>query len=124
VIIGVRQLGGFMLSSWYSSNAPWGVRILSDFEILVGLGYILLGTFLLLYIAISGVGIIALGLILIYMGWALNKLEIWAWWGSILINAAICAGNIIFGGDYLHIILSVVILVYLLTPGIRSRFFQ
>jgi len=113
-----------MLSGWYSSNAPRGVRILADFEILVGIAYILLGIFLLFYLAISGVSVIALGLILAYMGWALDKLEIWAWWGSLLINAAIFIGNIIFGGDCLYIILSTVIIIYLLTHVIRSRFFQ
>ncbi|MFW9887463.1 MAG: hypothetical protein ACFFER_04735 [Candidatus Thorarchaeota archaeon] len=112
------------MSKWYSSTSPRGVRVLAEFEILVGIAYILLGTFLLYFLAISGVGAITLGLILIYMGWALDKLEIWAWQGSLLMNGAICFGNIIFGGDYLSFILSLAIIIYLLTPGVRSRFFQ
>ncbi|MFW9912263.1 MAG: hypothetical protein ACFFEU_07315 [Candidatus Thorarchaeota archaeon] len=112
------------MSKWYSSSSPLGVGVLADFEILVGIAYILLGTFLLYFLAISGVAIIALGLTLIYMGWALDKLEIWAWWGSLLMNGAICVSHIIFGGDYLSFIISLAIIIYLLTPRIRSRFFQ
>jgi hypothetical protein len=122
--VGVYSLGGFVLTGWYSSSGPRGVRILADLEILTGIAYIFLGGFFLFYFAISGVGVIALGLILIYMGWALDKLEIWAWWGSLLLNGAICVGNIIFAGEYLLIILSIAIIIYLLTPGVRSRFFQ
>lgn len=118
------ELGEIRLSKWYSSSSPRGVRVLADFEILIGVAYILLGTFLLYFLLLSGVSAIAFGLALIYMGWALDKLEIWAWRGSLLVNGAICVSNIIFGGDYLSFILSFAIIIYLLTPGVRSRFFQ
>jgi hypothetical protein len=113
-----------VLTGWWSSSAPRGVGILADFEIIVGIAYIFLGVVFLFSFLISGVGVVALGLILIYMGWALAKLEIWAWWGSLLLNGVICVGNIIFAGEYLLIILSMMITIYLLTPGVRSRFFQ
>ncbi len=112
-----------MLTGWWSST-PRGVGILADLEILVGIAYIFLGVVFLFSFLISGVSVIALGLILIYMGWALARLEIWAWWGSLLLNGVICVGNIIFAGEYLLIILSIAIIVYLLTPGVRNRFFQ
>lgn len=112
------------MNGWVSSSGPRGVRILADLEILVGIAYIFLGVFLLFYFVIPGVSVIALGLILIYMGWALDKLEIWAWWGSLLLNGVICVGNIISAGEYLLIILSIAIIIYLLTPGVRGRFFQ
>jgi hypothetical protein len=113
-----------VLNGWVTSSGPKGVRIIADLEILTGIAYIFLGFFLLIYFAISGVSVVAIGLILIYMGWALDKLESWAWWGSLLLNGMMCVGNIVFAGEYLLIVLSIVIIIYLLTPGVRGRFFQ
>ncbi|MFW9845417.1 MAG: hypothetical protein ACFFD6_01610 [Candidatus Thorarchaeota archaeon] len=111
------------MSRWYSSSGPQGVTIIADIEILVGIAYIIIGIFVLIASIIPGVVFLALGPILICMGWALDKLEIWAWWGSLLINATTFVGNYFFGGDYLQIIISAVIIIYLMTPGVRDKFF-
>ena len=112
------------MAGWHSPSSPRGVGILADLEILVGIVYIFLGFYLIFNFATSGLGVASSGLILIYMGWSLSKLEIWAWWGSLLLNCAIFIGNIIFSGEFLPIILSLVIIIYLITPGVRSRFLQ
>ncbi|MHA2143672.1 MAG: hypothetical protein ACXADC_14340 [Candidatus Thorarchaeota archaeon] len=111
-------------STLTSSKSPRGIEILADLEILVGIGSIVFGIFLILYIDISGVIALLGGGLLIAMGWALHKLEPWAWWGSLIVNVVLCVGHIAFAGNYLLFILSFSFIVYLLTPGVRSRFFQ
>ncbi len=107
-----------------SSSNPRAIGILADLEILAGIGSIVFGIFLILYIDVSGVIALLGGGLLITMGWALDRLEPWAWWGSLMVNVALCVGHIAFAGNYLLFILSFAFIVYLLTPGVRSRFFQ
>jgi uncharacterized membrane protein len=68
------------------------------------------------------------------MGWALDALHSWAWWGNVLTNAALLlailigalmdipsASDILFS-NIINIVLAIAIIVYLLTPDVRNQF--
>ena len=117
-----------------SSDSPRGVGMIATLEILCGMGCSVLGLIVLVSGGVAGLLLIGYGVVLIAMGWALDALHSWAWWGNILTNVALLLGtltrmlmdipsdSVTFFSNITSIVLSVVITVYLLTPGIRSQF--
>jgi hypothetical protein len=75
------------------------------------------------------------GVILMAIGWALDDLHSWAWWGSILTNLGVLNGVIVgmlidipsaittLLYNIIGIAVAITIIVYLLTPGVRNQFF-
>jgi len=113
---------------------PRGVRIIAALEILCGIGCVILGLVVLLSATVNGLLLIGYGVVLIAMGGALEALHSWAWWGNVLTNAVLLSGilievlmdspsasDILFS-NIISIALDIGIIVYLLTPGVRSQF--
>ena len=117
-----------------SSDSPRGVGMIADLEILCGIGCSVLGLIVLVSGGVAGLLLIGYGVVLIAMGWALDALHSWAWWGNILTNVALLLGtltrmlldipsdSVTLFSNIISIVLSIVITVYLLTPGVRSQF--
>ncbi len=117
-----------------SSDSPRGVGMIATLEILFGIGFSALGLLVLLFDIVNGLLLIGYGVVLIALGWALDALYSWAWWGNILTNAVTLLGilirvlmdipsasDILFS-NIISIALEITIIVYLLTPGVRSQF--
>ncbi len=117
-----------------SSDSPKGVSIIATLEILCGMGCSALGLLVLLFDIVNGLILIGYGVVLIAMGWALDALHSWAWWGNVLTNAALLlailigalmdipsASDILFS-NIINIVLAIAIIVYLLTPDVRNQF--
>ncbi len=117
-----------------SSDSPRGVGMIATLEILYGMGFSALGLLVLFFDIVNGLLLIGYGVVLIAMGWALDALHSWAWWGNVLTNAVLLLGilirvlmdipsaSITLFNSILSIALSIAIIVYLLTPGVRSQF--
>ena len=117
-----------------SSDGPRGVGMIATLEILCGMGCSALGLLVLLLDIVNGLLLLGYGVVLIVMGWALDALYSWAWWGNVLTNAVMLLGiltrvlmdipsaSITLFNNILSIALSSAIIVYLLTPGVRSQF--
>ena len=117
-----------------SSGSPRGVSMIAALEILCGIGCFVLGLIFLLSVTVSGLLLIGSGVVLIAMGGALEALHSWAWWGSVLISAGSLLGiligvlidipsaSITLFSNIVSIALDIAIIVYLLTPGVRSQF--
>ncbi|MCK4483580.1 MAG: hypothetical protein KAU89_02060 [Candidatus Thorarchaeota archaeon] len=117
-----------------SSDSPRGVGIIAALEILCGMGCSAVGLLFLFFDIVNGLLLIGYGVVLIAIGWALDALHSWAWWGNILTNAVLLLGTLIrmlmdFPSDsttlfsnIISIALSTVITVYLLKPSVRSQF--
>ena len=116
------------------SDSPRGVGMIADLEILCGIGCSVLGLIVLVSGSINGLPFIGYGVVLIAMGWALDALHSWAWWGNILTNVVLLLGTLIgmlmdfplgsttLFSNIISIALSAVITVYLLKPSVRSQF--
>jgi hypothetical protein len=108
--------------------------MIADLEILFGFGFSVLGLLVLFFDTVNGLLLIGYGVVLIAMGWALDALHSWAWWGNVLINAVLLLGILIrvlmdipsasgiLFSNIISIALEIAIIVYLLTPGVRSQF--
>ena len=82
----------------------------------------------------TGLLLIGGGVVLIAMESALDALHSWAWWGSVLIYVGLLLGiligvlmdissaSIALFSNIISIALVIAIIVYLLTPGVRSQF--
>ena len=117
-----------------SSDGPRGVGMIAALEILFGIGFSVLGLLVLLFDIVNGLLLLGYGVVLIALGWALDALLSWAWWGNVLTNAVLLFGilirvlmdipsasDILFS-NIISIALEIAIIVYLLTPGVRSQF--
>jgi len=116
------------------SDSPRGVGMIADLEILCGIGCSVLGLIVLVSGSINGLPFIGYGVVLIAMGWALDAMHSWAWWGNILTNVVSLLGTLIgmlmdfpsgsttLFSNIISIALSTVITVYLLKPSVRSQF--
>ena len=108
--------------------------MIATLEILCGMGCSTLGLLVLLFDIVNGLLLIGYGVVLIAMGWALDDLYSWAWWGNVLTNAALLLGILIrvlmdipsasgfLFSNIISIALEIVIITYLLTPSVRSHF--
>ncbi len=117
-----------------SSDSPKGVGMIATLEILYGMGFSVLGLLVLFFDIVNGLLLIGYGVVLIAMGWALDDLYSWAWWGNVLTNAALLLGILIrvlmdipsasgfLFSNIISIALEIVIITYLLTPSVRSHF--
>jgi len=117
-----------------SSDSPRGVGMIATLEILFGIGISVLGLLVLFFDIVNGLLLIGYGVVLIAMGWALDALHSWAWWGNVLTNAVLLLGILIrvlmdipsasdvLFSNIISIVLEIAIIVYLLTPGVRSQF--
>lgn len=115
------------------SGRPLGVVILALLQILSGLFYVVAGGLAVLAAGLAGIfGIILLlagavllivGIVGLIIGFGLWNMRSWAWLWAIIINIL----GIIFSlgnpaQNALGIIVSLIIIIYLMTPDIKSRF--
>jgi hypothetical protein len=128
--------GGISLKEAISAHNLRGISLIGDLYILMGMGLIIAGGFLLVANFIGGFVFVGLGILLAAIGHYLDDLEPWAWWGAILGNLS--SGSsvfIIISGSPLTIALSVVyyllgaaltiaISIFLLRPSVRELFFK
>jgi lysylphosphatidylglycerol synthetase-like protein (DUF2156 family) len=115
------------------SDRPLGVAILAFLQILGGLAYIALGGLAVLAAGLAGIfGFILLfagavllivGIIGLIVGFGLWNMRSWAWLWAIIINIlGIILSLPAPAANALGIVISIIIIVYLLTPDIKSRF--
>ncbi|TFG33959.1 hypothetical protein EU527_05745 [Candidatus Thorarchaeota archaeon] len=108
----------------FNDELPFGVLLLAGLQILQALGVLFVGALWLL-IPILGLlvsipyGIV--GLFGLYIAFGLFTLQKYAWFWALLLNVV---GVILFaiGQNWLGVILSIVIVFYLNSSGIRQRF--
>lgn len=116
-------------------NRPLGVTIISVLTLLLGIwsfcgGLIAFGTFpLSLLGSLFGLGILGVlwGVIAMLLGWGMWKMRSWAWLGTIIIlSLRLFSFVFAFVGpgspDWIGAIISVLLIVYLARPNIRSAF--
>ena len=122
-------------------NRPFGVTIISVLTILLGIwsfcgGLIAFGTFGISLLGSLfglgnpvGLGIFGVlwGVIAMLLGWGLWKMRSWAWLGTIIIlSLRLFSFVFAFFGpgspDWIGAIISVLLIVYLARPNIRSAF--
>ncbi len=105
-------------------DRPLGVTILAILQILGGL-LAFVGGMVILVLPFFGwlIGpiIIILGIFDLVIGWGLWAMKSWAWMTAIILNII----GIILGiptQDWFGIIISIIIILYLQQPDIKSRF--
>ncbi|MHA1637779.1 MAG: hypothetical protein ACTSUB_07165 [Candidatus Thorarchaeota archaeon] len=109
---------------------PLGVTILAILQLLGALAYLLIGIpVLLLAILVGPIAIILalpfviLGIIGFLLFRGLWGLKSWAWMWTMIVNII---GILLFfaniSGDYLGVLISVIIVVYLFAPGVKDQF--
>ncbi len=122
-------------------NRPFGVTIISVLTILLGIwsfcgGLIAFGTFSISLLGSLfglgnpvGLGIFGVlwGIIAILLGWGLWNMRSWAWLGTIIIlSLRLFSFVFAFVGpgspDWIGAIISVLLIIYLARPNIRSAF--
>ena len=112
-----------------------GLSLIGDLYVLMGLGLIIGGIFSLWTLNLIGLIFISLGFFLAAIGYYLDELKPWAWWGAFLGN--LTSGGVIsltIAGSplviaitmsfvLLQISITVGIFIYLLRPSVRNLFF-
>jgi hypothetical protein len=105
-------------------DRPLGVTLIALLQFLQALVSVLVGlaSFLVPFFGlIIGIPFLVIGLISFYIGKGLWEMENWAWLWAIILN--IIGGIIaIAGANWLSLALSVIIVIYLNTEDIKSRF--
>ena len=112
-----------------STERPLGVTILAILQILGGLMMLVLGALatlaglLFILFAIVGVAMAILGLLGLVVGFGLWGLKSWAWTWAMIVNIL----TIIFGlfnlaSNFVSIVISLIIVIYLNQPDIKRRF--
>ena len=112
-----------------STERPLGVTILAILQILGGLLMLvagalasLAGIFIILFVAV-GVAMLILGLLGVVVGFGLWGLKSWAWTWAMIVNIlSIIFGLFNFGANFVSIVISLIIVIYLNQPDIKSRF--
>lgn len=118
-----------------SAHDMKGLSLIGDLYILMGLGMSIAGIAFLWILNLGGLVFLGLGLFLAAIGYYLDDLKPWAWWGAFLGNLG-AGGSVSFAivGSLLHISLTLLYLlseaaltlgicIYLLRPSIRNLFF-
>ncbi|MBD3404751.1 MAG: hypothetical protein GF411_01290 [Candidatus Lokiarchaeota archaeon] len=107
-----------------TDERPFGITILGFLQILAGLFMIAVGL-LILIIPIFGwiVGpvLLILGFLSFYVGKGLWGLEEWAWMWSFIINILSILFGIV-GQNWGGVIISLIIVIYLNTEDVKSKF--
>ena len=112
-----------------STERPLGVTILAILQILGGFFMLITGALaalaglLFIIFAIIGVAMMILGLIGLVVGFGLWGLKSWAWTWAMIVNIL----SIIFGlfnlqANFVSIVISLIIIIYLNQPDIKRRF--
>ncbi len=111
------------------AEKPASLGILAALQILMGIALSYFGVFnLILSRSPYGFLLIGGGIIVFILGWEFDNLNTWAWAGTILISSLGLIGFIVRGswseplGDFLSVAPSVIIILHLLTPSVRSQF--
>jgi len=126
----------FLAEETKMSSKPLGVLILAILQLIAALVWLVPGALLVIAAAELGIfaifaafaGLIALivGLILLFIAFGLYNLKGWAWMWAIIANLLGIIGGVL--GDLtsltnlLGIALSLIVIIYLFTPDIRSKF--
>ena len=112
-----------------------GLSLIGDLYILLGIAMILMSILFLLSMNLYGLVFGGMGLFVISVGYYLDDLEVWAWWGALLGNVGSISllFSIIVAGPFqvtittiyyfVQACLQVAMFVYLLRPSVRSLFF-
>jgi hypothetical protein len=108
---------------------PKGLGIVAALQIVMGFAFSCIGLFSLIMAgSLYGFVLIGAGVVTFILGWELENLTLWAWMGTIVVFTLGLVGFILGGSwsdplwNVLNIAPSLVIIVYLLLPGVRSRF--
>ncbi|MHA2602104.1 MAG: hypothetical protein AM324_008260 [Candidatus Thorarchaeota archaeon SMTZ1-83] len=115
------------------SGRPLGVTILALLQILAGLAWLVLGATAVLAAGLAGIfGFILLfggaillivGIIGLIIGFGLWGMKSWAWIWAIIVNfISLIIGLTNPAQNVLGLAISLIIIIYLMTPDIRSRF--
>jgi hypothetical protein len=121
-----------------------GINWIADFHILVGIIWILMSVMILfsgnasiILLIGNGIILVSYGIFLIIAGFYLDILNRWAWAVIIISNLVVCAliihsvlsdlgTELIITSstlvDIINIAIGIIIVVYLLTPRVRSHF--
>ncbi|MDH4215061.1 MAG: hypothetical protein OEV85_14185 [Candidatus Thorarchaeota archaeon] len=107
-----------------SGSRPLGVTILALLQIIGGMLSLLTGAYIFSFPFfgwIVGVVVVLLALLDLIIGWGLWAMKSWAWMAAIILNI-ISLIMAIPTFDYLSIIISLIIILYLQQADIKSRF--
>jgi hypothetical protein len=107
-----------------NQEIPLGVLLLAGLQGLQALVLLLPGLLLMIIPIIGwiiGVPMIVIGLFLMFIAWGLFTMQSWAWLWAFVMNII---GLIValFGANWLGVILSLVIVLYLNQSDIKDRF--
>ncbi len=106
------------------SDRPLGVALIAILQLLQAIVLIVAGiaSFIIPYFGIIvGIPFLVIGLISFYIGKGLWNMENWAWLWAMILN--IIGGLIaLAGGNWFSLILSLIIVIYLNTEDVKSRF--
>ena len=101
-------------------DRPFGVTLIALLQILQALVLLVFGI-LTLIIPFIGIPLLVIGLISFYIGKGLWEMENWAWLWAVILN--IIGGLIaIAASNWISLVLSLIIVIYLNTEDIKSRF--
>jgi len=112
-----------------------GLSLIGDLYILMGLEVGIAGIFFLLFLNLIGLVFLGFGFFLAAIGYYLDELEPWAWWGAFLgnlgaggtIGFTLVGSPLVIAVTLIYIIaqaaLTFGICIYLLRPSVRSLFF-
>ena len=107
-----------------NQDIPLGVLLLAGLQGLQALVLLLPGLFLMIIPIIGwiiGVPMIAIGLLLMFIAWGLFTMQSWAWLWAFVMNIIGLVVSL-FGANWLGVILSLIIVLYLNQSDIRDRF--
>lgn len=112
-----------------STERPLGVTILAILQILGGLMMLVLGALatlaglLFILFAIVGVAMVILGFLGLIVGFGLWGLKSWAWTWAMIVNIlTIILGLFDLASNFVSIVISLIIVIYLNQPDIKRRF--
>ena len=77
---------GLKINEAMSSHTLRGLSLIGDLYILLGIGMILMSTIFLVSMNLYGLVFTGMGVFVIGIGYYLDDLRVWAWWGALLGN--------------------------------------
>ena len=126
---------GLKINEAMSSHTLRGLSLIGDLYILLGIGMILMSTIFLVSMNLYGLVFTGMGVFVIGIGYYLDDLRVWAWWGALLGNVGFISFllSIMFAGQFqitpttayysVQACLQAAMFVYLLRPSVRGLFF-
>jgi hypothetical protein len=112
-----------------------GLSLIGDLYILLGIGMVLMSTIFLVSMNLYGLVFTGMGVFVVSIGYYLDDLRVWAWWGALLSNVGFISFllSIMFAGQFqvtptiayysVQACLQAAMFVYLLRPSVRGLFF-